>query len=275
MSVTQGPGVYLANQICDLLRGTAIVPPASLTLRLCSTATTATALGTAQTGTDYADKSITLNTTNFTTPTVGTLTIHTDQNFTNSANGWSTPIASAALIDGSANIWWFWNFAPTQPVSNGDIVDFPVDDLSLSFQASTSPVTGAGQYLANQILKLFQGVTLTPPASLNARLFTTAISWTALGTEMTGTGYAAVAYSLNTTNFSAAAAGGAISNSVAITWSSGTSGWATPITGIAFTDGSSNIWWFMNLASSKPVADGNVVSAAIAALTFEVTDLTA
>jgi hypothetical protein len=92
---------------------------------------------------------------------------------------------------------------------------------------------------------------------------------------MTGTGYAAVAYSLNTTNFSAAAAGGAISNSVAITWSSGTSGWATPITGIAFTDGSSNIWWFMNLASSKPVADGNVVSAAIAALTFEVTDLTA
>jgi hypothetical protein len=276
MAVTTGPGTYLSNLVLGLLRGTSITPPSTLTLRLMSTATTATALGTQMTGTNYADLSITLNATNFSTSTTGTTTILTDQLFQASINGWSSPIASMALIDGSSNIWWFWNFAVAQITSNGDTVDFPASSLSLSLTYNASPVTGMGQYLANKVLALFQGTTLTAPTTMNFRLMTTTCSWTTLGTQETGTSYADQALTCNTTNFTAPS-GGSNANNTQINWSAavpdGT--WGTPIVSVAAIDSTPNIWWFGNLSATKPIQAGQAVDALVGALVFTIQDVTA
>lgn len=276
MPVTTGPGQFFVNSVLNaILRGTTFTPPSTLSLRLMSTATTWTALGTQLTGTNYADKVITLNATNFSTPTTGTTTILTDQLFAANTVSWSSPIASMALIDGSANIWWFWNFSPTKTVTDNDTVDFPASSLSLSLATSTGPVAGMGQFAMNAVLKLFQGTALAAPAALNWRLCTTASTATAAGTQMTGTSYVDEALNPATASYSLASVGTSV-NTPAVTWTTGAAGdWATPIVSIVIVDGSANIYFLYNLPTSKPVQSGDTVDVQAGAATFSIVDVTA
>jgi hypothetical protein len=86
-----------------------------------------------------------------------------------------------------------------------------------------------GDYLENKLLDHVLGrVTYTPPTTVYVALFTTPVSDTGVGTEVSGGGYARVAVA-NTTASWTTAANGQKSNAVAITFPKATANWGTVV----------------------------------------------
>lgn len=91
---------------------------------------------------------------------------------------------------------------------------------------------------------LMNGASLGAPATWYIAAFTATPSDAAGGTEVSGSGYARVAVTANTTNFPTASAG-ALSNGTAIEWpqATGSQGTITAVAGMSASSGGTMWWW--------------------------------
>jgi hypothetical protein len=127
----------------------------------------------------------------------------------------------------------------------------------------------ATDYLEAALLNhIFRGTTFTAPTTLYVALMTVDPTDSTGGTECSGTAYARVAVTCNTTNWSAPGAPGSITNSNAITWAVAGSSWGT-INAVAFFDASSggNMLMWLDISPGVAVASGQTASFAASALT--------
>jgi hypothetical protein len=124
-------------------------------------------------------------------------------------------------------------------------------------------------FFINKLLdSIARGQTYTPPATLYIGLATSSGSQSACGSEVTGTGYARVAYASSLTNWSGTQGAGSttpssgtsdqISNNVAIVFGSPTSNWGT-VTTVCAWDASTggDLIWFQALQTSQAIASGS------------------
>jgi hypothetical protein len=116
-------------------------------------------------------------------------------------------------------------------------------------------VTGKSQYLVSKLLNaIFNATTYTPPATLYQALWTSALSASSTGAssgEASYTGYARVAVTANTSNYSTSTAGSATTNSVAITFGTNAGSLQT-VTYFAILDAASsgNILYWCSITST-------------------------
>jgi hypothetical protein len=122
-------------------------------------------------------------------------------------------------------------------------------------------------YLENALLDhALGGGNYTRPATVYIALFTVAPSDAGGGTEVSGNNYSRAAVTNDATNFPAAS-GGAKSNGVAITFATPSGSWGTVVAmGVFDASSSGNLLAWADLAASKTVGSGDVV-------TFPVGDL--
>lgn len=123
------------------------------------------------------------------------------------------------------------------------------------------------QGLANSLLDhVLRNTAFASPTSVHAALYTVAPTATTQGTEVTTGG--GTLYARQAITFGAAAVG-AISNSVAITFPVAGAAWGT-VVAVAICDsitaGTDDAFYFGNLTAPKVVGVGDQVSFAIAAL---------
>jgi len=126
-------------------------------------------------------------------------------------------------------------------------------------------------YLENAILDhVLGGGDYTRPATVYVALFTDSNTQTQRDagtvTEVSGSAYARVAVTNNSTNWPAAS-GGSKSNGTAITFPTPTGSWGT-VTAFGIYDASTagNLLYHADLTASQAVASGNTVSFAVGAL---------
>lgn len=129
-------------------------------------------------------------------------------------------------------------------------------------------------YLENRILDaVLGGPTFSLPATVYVALSTAAYSEAATGASMTevsssGTAYARVALTNNTTNWPSAS-GGSKANGTAITFPTATASWGSVLS-FYIVDASSggNVLYGGDLAAPRTIASGDTASFAIGALTI-------
>jgi hypothetical protein len=129
-----------------------------------------------------------------------------------------------------------------------------------------------GQGTANAVLNyLYNSASFS--ATIYVALFTSDPTATGGGTEVTGTGYARVAVTANTTNFPAAS-GGSLSNGTLISFGTAGSDWAagsTKVTGVAFVKtsagalGASDIIHYAPLSTARNILNGDPVQIPVGA----------
>jgi len=126
-------------------------------------------------------------------------------------------------------------------------------------------------YLENAILDhVLGGGDYTRPATVYVALFTDSNTQTQRDagtvTEVSGSAYARVAVTNNSTNWPAASSGSK-SNGTAITFPTPTGSWGT-VTAFGIYDASTtgNLLYHADLTASQAVASGNTVSFAVGAL---------
>ena len=133
--------------------------------------------------------------------------------------------------------------------------------------------SGNGEYLSQALLnQIFGGTAYSFPATLYFALYTVAPTASTAGTEATGSGYARVSVTCNTTNWPAISGSSqTIQNGVAITFPTATGNWSSSsnMVAVGILDGSSNLLYFGALTTAKPVLSGDTASFAVAALTVE------
>lgn len=132
--------------------------------------------------------------------------------------------------------------------------------------------SGKGTYLANHFLDLILGATaFSAPANVFMALYSGAPNAGGGGTEATGSGYARVSVTNNTTNWPNAASG-VKANGTAITFATATGDWSTAANQVAaalwdaLTSG--NELYFGSLTTSKPVLSGDTASFAASAVSI-------
>jgi len=116
-------------------------------------------------------------------------------------------------------------------------------------------------YLENALLDhALGGGNYTRPATVYIALFTVAPSDAGGGTEVSGNNYSRAAVTNDATNFPAAS-GGAKSNGVAITFATPSGSWGTVVAmGVFDASSSGNLLAWADLAASKTVGSGDVVT---------------
>jgi hypothetical protein len=159
--------------------------------------------------------------------------------------GWGIKNAAGTLIH-------FQAFdASFTPSTAGDTVKFAAGALTIAFDFKTD-------YLSKKMADLVFGAsTFTPPASLTMKAYTSVLTSAGTGTEVSssGTGYASVAITSNTTNWNVPSSG-SVDNKIAFSFAAATGDWTT-VNAVGFWDGS-NLIFLSNLSSGVAVASGNV-----------------
>ncbi len=118
--------------------------------------------------------------------------------------------------------------------------------------------TAMSDFLENELLDHVLGASAyTAPATTYIALFTVAPTDSGGGTEVSGGGYARVAYDNNLTNWPAAV-GGSKSNANVIDFGTATADWGT-IVAVAIFDAATlgNMLFYGNLTASKTVNNGD------------------
>lgn len=116
-------------------------------------------------------------------------------------------------------------------------------------------------YLENKVLDhVLGGGDYARPGTLHFALFTVAPSDAGGGTEVSGSNYSRAAVTNDATNFPAAS-GGAKSNGVAITFATPSGSWGTVVAmGVFDASSSGNLLAWADLAVSKTIGSGDVVT---------------
>lgn len=127
-----------------------------------------------------------------------------------------------------------------------------------------------------------RGQAIGAPATWYVALYTVCPTDSAAGTEVTGTGYARVAVTAGLTQWAGTQAaastiassgtGGTTSNNAAITFlTPGAGGWATSVCwGITDASTAGNLWIYSALTTGKTINEGDAVSFAAGAATFQI-----
>ena len=137
--------------------------------------------------------------------------------------------------------------------------------------------SGKNEYLSQLLLNwIFNGGAWTQFTTLYLALFTVAPSISSNGTEATGSGYARLAVTCNTTNWPTISGSTVtIENNVAQTMATATGNWSSSSNmtdaGIFTSSGGSNLIYWGDLTVAKPVLSGDTPSFAIDAITVEET----
>ncbi len=117
---------------------------------------------------------------------------------------------------------------------------------------------------------VLSGEALTLPAAWHVALFTVAPGESSSGTEVTGSGYARVAVTRNTTNFPDGVM--PVVNAAAVTFPTATSDYSADVVAVGLFDASSggNLWFYDALASAKTIEDGDTPEIAAGDLSLNV-----
>ena len=132
---------------------------------------------------------------------------------------------------------------------------------------------GFSQYLSEKVMGQFlNGTAYTWPTTVYVALFTTQPSGGTGGTEANYTGYARVAMTVGTTDFTAVSTAGEVQNAIAINFPTNT-GTAQTVVGYGFLDASTggNLLTDNTLTSSQTINNGASASFAAGALTLTAT----
>lgn len=135
--------------------------------------------------------------------------------------------------------------------------------------------SGKYEYVSQKILNyIFGGGTFTQPVTLWLALFSVAPTISTTGTEATGSGYARVSITCNTTNWPAiSGATTTLTNGAAFTFPAATGNWSSSAnqTDAGFWDASSagNLLYWGDLTTPKPVLNGDTASFASSAITIQ------
>ncbi len=132
---------------------------------------------------------------------------------------------------------------------------------------------GFSQYFSEKVMGQFlNGTAYSFPATVYVALFTTQPSGGTGGTEANYTGYARVAMTVGTTDFTAVSTAGEVKNAIAVNFPTNT-GTAQTVVGYGFFDASTsgNLLTDNTLTSSQTINNGASASFAIGALTLTAT----
>ncbi len=135
--------------------------------------------------------------------------------------------------------------------------------------------SGKNQYFSQKLLnQTFCGTAYSFPATLFLALFSVTPSVSTAGTEATGSAYARVSITCNTTNWPAISGSTTtIASGAAFTFPTATGNWSSSanLTGAGFLDASSsgNLLYFGDLTTAKPVLNGDTASFASGAVTIQ------
>jgi hypothetical protein len=119
--------------------------------------------------------------------------------------------------------------------------------------------SGTGIYFAAKLLnQVFNATAYTFVTSVDLSLYTTGgITSAGAGTEVSGTSYARLQVTANTTNF-ASTATNSISNSVTLSFAAAGGAWTVAVTLAIFEHGNNNLLFFGDLAATKTLSSGDV-----------------
>ena len=135
--------------------------------------------------------------------------------------------------------------------------------------------SGKYQYLSQKMLNfLFNGGVFAAPGTLYVALFTVAPTISTTGTEATGSAYARLSVTSNTTNWpTISGSTTTITNNTTLTMATATGNWSSSsnMTDAGLWDASSagNLLYWGDLTVAKPVLNGDTPSFAIGALTVQ------
>lgn len=135
--------------------------------------------------------------------------------------------------------------------------------------------SGKYQYLSQKSLNwIFGGGTFTQPTTLYLALFSVAPTVSSTGTEATGSGYARVAITCNTTNWPAISGSTTtLTSGAAFNFAAATGNWSSSANQVdagiwdALTVG--NLLYWGDLTTAKPVLNGDTPSFASGAVTIQ------
>jgi hypothetical protein len=258
---------YHENKLLDhLLGGGDYTSPATHYYALFTAAPSDSGGGTEATGSGYARKAVTNNTTNYPLASDGSKTNGAIIAFTAASGSWSSGsnMTHIGIFDAS---------------SGGNLLAWASIDTPFAVASTDTPTIGVGALtftftgvLANAarhgLLDLaFGRVSFTRPSTVYAALLTAPPSYTGGGTEVSGGSYARVSITNNTSNFPNAS-GGSKSNANAIGFATPTADWGV-ITDLGIYDSSSggNLLYFKSLTTSRTVLAGQTFSLPVGAVT--------
>jgi hypothetical protein len=135
--------------------------------------------------------------------------------------------------------------------------------------------SGKYEYLSQKMLNfIFNGGSWSAPGTLYLALYTVAPSISSGGTEATGSGYARLSITSNTTNWpSISGSTTTMSNGVAFTMATATGNWSSSSNmtdaGLLDASTSGNLYYWGDLTVAKPILSGDTPSMSIGALTVQ------
>lgn len=135
--------------------------------------------------------------------------------------------------------------------------------------------SGKYEYLSQTMLNwIFNGSAWTQPGHMYLALYTVAPTVSTTGTEATGSGYARVSITSNSTNWPVISGSTTtIENGVAQTFPTATGNWSSSSNmtdaGLLDASTSGNLYYWGDLTTAKPVLNGDTASFAIDALTIQ------
>lgn len=135
--------------------------------------------------------------------------------------------------------------------------------------------SGKYEYLSQKMLNfIFNGGTWSAPATMFLALFTVAPTISTTGTEATGSGYARVSITSNTTNWpTISGSTTTLTSGATFTFPTATGNWSSSsnMTDAGLWDASSsgNLYYWGDLTTAKPVLNGDTASFATGAVTIQ------
>ena len=134
--------------------------------------------------------------------------------------------------------------------------------------------SGKYEYLSQKALNfIFNGGTWTAPGTLYLALFTVAPTISTTGTEATGSAYARVSITSNTTNWpTISGSTTTMTSGAAFTFAAATGNWSSSSNqtdaGLWDALSSGNLYYWGDLTTAKPVLSGDTASFASGAVTI-------
>jgi hypothetical protein len=135
--------------------------------------------------------------------------------------------------------------------------------------------SGKYEYLSQTMLNfILNGGTWTAPSHMYLALFSVTPSVSSTGTEATGSGYARLSITSNTTNWPTISGSTTTQqNAVAQTMATATGDWSSAANQVAAglwdASTSGNLYWWGALTEAKPILNGDTASFAIDALSVQ------
>ena len=240
---------YLEGELLDrIFLQEPFTIPSTFDLALFSTVQDDTGTnGVELSGSGYARKSISLNTTNWTV-TDGAVTNAVAITTANATATWAE-IDGWGLYSGS-NLWFHGALTTPVTVTSGNAFSFGVGDLDITFGGSLT--TARADIIGEAI---FRAQSITWPTRFELALASTAPTASAAGTELSGNGYARGSIACNGTNW--VRVDSRMAN--AINFEMGTAAPAAwlDVDGVDIYDQAGARWFYIAFAAPRPVAANN------------------